>query len=89
MEDAVSQPLTFVLGHERTVTELDIVKSDWMWIESPMGKDKFRYEYSQDVALEVVQVGMDWGFQRMTRLNRSFAPIRMPSCTTICVSAML
>jgi anaerobic selenocysteine-containing dehydrogenase len=45
-----------------TGAQLGIAKSDWMWIETPIGKAKFKCEYSQDVAPEVVQAEHGWWF---------------------------
>ncbi len=45
-----------------TGSQLGIAKSDWMWIETPIGRAKFKCEYSPDAAPEVVTAEHGWWF---------------------------
>ena len=39
-----------------------IADGDWIWIETPIGKAKFRCEYSQDMTPQVIQAEHGWWY---------------------------
>ncbi len=45
-----------------TGSQFSIENGDWIWIETPIGKAKFKCEYSHDMAPEVIQAEHGWWF---------------------------
>jgi len=45
-----------------TGKQFGIANGDWVWIETPVGKAKFRCEYSQDMTPQVIQAEHGWWY---------------------------
>jgi thiosulfate reductase/polysulfide reductase chain A len=52
--------------------QLGIASGDWMWIETPVGRAKFKCKYSQDVAPKVVQADHGWWFPEDDSIDSIF-----------------
>jgi thiosulfate reductase/polysulfide reductase chain A len=45
-----------------TGKQFGIANGDWVWIETPVGKAKFRCQYSQDMTPQVIQAEHGWWY---------------------------
>jgi len=46
----------------QTGKQFGIANGDWVWIETPFGKAKFRCQYSQDMTPQVIQAEHGWWY---------------------------
>ncbi|NQT74684.1 MAG: molybdopterin-dependent oxidoreductase [Chloroflexi bacterium] len=80
-------PDPMALINSETGTQLGIAKNDWMWVETPIGKAKFKCDYSEDLAPEVVQAEHGWWFPEddsVESIFRSNANAIMDDDLSIC-----
>jgi anaerobic selenocysteine-containing dehydrogenase len=55
-----------------TGSQFGIADGDWIWIETPIGKAKFKCEYAQDMAPEMIQAEHGWWFPEDNSIDSIF-----------------